>query len=87
MFNQVRAHLERNFPSLEIHGGNFNPPPSRLLLSKLIQAAYMLGIITLLFGERIFPALGIPPPQLYLAARENKVSSLFCFVLFIGWHV
>jgi hypothetical protein len=73
VFNQVRAHLEQVNPSLEIHGGNFHPPPSRMLLSRAIMILAVGCILVLLTGDHLFPLLGMQPPEMYLAARQNKV--------------
>ncbi len=45
----------------------------------------MLGLALLLFGDSIFSALKIPPPPLYLQARDNKIQSFL--ILFIGVNV
>lgn len=73
MFNQVRAHLEQMYPSVEIHGGNLKPPGFRALLSNLVFYAYISAIVILFAGDQIFPALGIQPPQMYRDAQANKV--------------
>eukprot|EP00300_Choanocystis_sp_HF-7_P027273 c32356_g1_i1.p1 GENE.c32356_g1_i1~~c32356_g1_i1.p1 ORF type:complete len:118 (+),score=24.91 c32356_g1_i1:312-665(+) len=47
------------------------------MLAQLLTVVQYSALATLFFGDSIFGALGIRPPQLYLQAQENKAFSAF----------
>jgi len=83
VFQQVRAHLQNQYPNIRIEGRNFIPPFPRPQLYQLVQLAYMSCIALLLFGNYIFPVLGIPPPQIYYDVQANKLAWVFG-IYFVG---
>lgn len=59
---------------MEIRGENFPPPAWKQGVATAVQMAGWSVIAVLLFGERIFKALNIPPPELYRNAMQNQVT-------------
>ena len=74
MYQQVRAHLQNLYPDLSIRGGNFSPGAVKEMLSKAVVLVYMAAIAALVIGNSFFTTLGLPVPDFFRAAQENKVG-------------
>jgi len=53
------------------------------MLSVAVQAATYSIIAILLFGDRIFAALGVPHPELYTSAMKSQGMAIF-MIYFLG---
>ena len=71
------------YPGVEIRGENYPPPPAKQALSSVVQVGTLALLAVLLFGERIFGLLGVPPPEWHRNAMQNQAMALF-FVYFVG---
>jgi hypothetical protein len=71
---------------VQVDGEHFVPPGWRQTLATTLQFA-MWGIVILLFtGDRIFNAVGIPPPEFYRQLQENQVQLLPCRNRLMRFH-
>ncbi|EGD82414.1 hypothetical protein PTSG_03057 [Salpingoeca rosetta] len=61
------------YPDLVIKGENYIPNPNVLTIASIIDLISWTIILLMLFGDYIFNALGIAPPNLYLQAKENSM--------------
>lgn len=73
----MQALLTEKYPGTEVHGENFPAAPWKKTLARIVQACVWAFIAVMLAGDRIFPALQIPPPQLYLDLQQNKLPYIF----------
>jgi len=75
---QIKDALHQQFPHLEINGGNYPTPASKVLLAQCVQAVQFSLIGVALLGDYLFthvlnyPAGG-PFPALYEQIREKKM--------------
>jgi len=75
---QIKDALHQQFPHLEISGGNYPTPASKVLLAQCAQAVQFSLIGVALLGDYLFthvlnyPAGG-PFPPLYEQIREKKM--------------
>lgn len=73
-FVQVSHFVEAHFPGTEVLGVEYPVAFHKALMAKAVMVG-QLGITAVaLAGDRIFPALGIAPPALYVQYRDNKVG-------------
>ena len=78
MFEQYAQFLHQNFPHLSIVGDNYPPSPLRRYLAGIVSVIKLAIIGLVLMGDRlqIFEAINMQPPDIYLWAKQNKVSML-----------
>ena len=68
---------------LDVSGGHFPVPPSKLFLAQALQF-FQVFVFAMLFGaEALFGALGLPTPQPFAALADNKMMS-FLLVWMVG---
>eukprot|EP00730_Choanoeca_flexa_P012946 TRINITY_DN4797_c0_g1_i1.p1 TRINITY_DN4797_c0_g1~~TRINITY_DN4797_c0_g1_i1.p1 ORF type:complete len:125 (+),score=30.86 TRINITY_DN4797_c0_g1_i1:172-546(+) len=65
--------LQQQYPDLEVEGRNAMPPPWKQHLSQAVTIAMWTGLALMFMGDSIFQQLNIPPPELYLQAKENQM--------------
>lgn len=58
-------------------GVNHPPAASRVQLSQAFSFVQYATLATIFFGDSLFQTLNLPPPGLYLQARDNKAWSAF----------
>jgi selT/selW/selH-like putative selenoprotein len=82
MFRQVRAALLNKFPHITVEGSNY--PPSKLsqTVALVIFALQITVISVTLFGEHLFPILGVVPHPLLVRLQANKLN-----VCMVAWFL
>ena len=68
----LKKYIENIDPEVLVTGGEFPPPPSKQMLSKVlgwIQFAFMMFII---MGDTLFRILGRPVPAFYENIKQSK---------------
>lgn len=75
-FFEVRNFVESQYPSFRgnISGANYPPPLFAQYFAQFTSFIWIVGIALLLAGSQIFSALGIPEPEFYHWANNNKVA-------------
>mmetsp|Transcript_10295 Transcript_10295/g.37943 ORF Transcript_10295/g.37943 Transcript_10295/m.37943 type:complete len:144 (-) Transcript_10295:344-775(-) len=77
---QLSKILARRFPDVEIVPSNFEPPFARVAMAKAVGYAQMGTIGLTLFGEKLFPLLGVAEPQGFAGLKDNKFQ-----VVLVAW--
>jgi len=71
---QVRQHLQRFFPNLEVLGAPYPTPPLFQVLSQLVFVFQLALIGGLMFGEAICNMIGRPAPAWFQELGEKKFA-------------
>lgn len=80
---QVQNLISREFPGVEVVPSHYPVAPANLALGKLAGYTQM-GLLALTFaGDKIFPWLGMEPPEFYASVQQNKFGYAMA-VWFIG---
>lgn len=71
---QAKQLLEQQYPRMEVVGSTYPVSLVKQGLAQAVSLAQMAGFAFVVFGERIFEALGYPePPGFYVQnVRQNK---------------
>ncbi len=81
---QVKQLLEQVFPGIEVAGTTYPLSPSKRLLVQAVSAAQM-GALGLVFaGDRLFSALGVPPPAWYVQRVQQSKPTAAIGVWLVG---
>lgn len=75
-FVQVSHFVEAQFPGTEVLGVEYPVAFHKALMAKAVTVGQLGMTAVALGGDRIFPALGIAPPALYVQYREKKMGVL-----------
>eukprot|EP00053_Salpingoeca_punica_P023404 m.9918 g.9918 ORF g.9918 m.9918 type:complete len:117 (-) comp5098_c0_seq1:530-880(-) len=68
---------------MSVVGEYYPPSDTRVRLAGLIQVVYIAVIVSVVFGARIFPALGLNTPPFIANMQDNPL--VWCFVIyFVG---
>jgi thioredoxin reductase-like selenoprotein T len=73
---QASQALQARFPGLEVVSSQYPVTPLKQMAA---QGVFLLqiGLVgVLMFGDHIFPAIGIAPPPLYLQWREKRGGAI-----------
>jgi len=75
---QVKDALRQHFPQLEVNGGNYPAPASKVFMAQILQVVQLSVVALAVAGDYIFtsllnyPANG-PFPPFYEAIREKRM--------------
>ena len=51
------------------------PAPWKVKVSQAFTIIMWTGLAVMMFGDSIFQSLNMPPPELYLKAKQNQVGN------------
>jgi len=76
-FVELQNFLSTRFPELKgrIRGENYPPPAYAQMLVSVVGSLQMGAIVMLLFGNKVFEAIGMPEPAFLNQMRENKMMT------------
>jgi len=77
LYNEVSAHLKHNNPDLVVEGHYHEADEPKPTIAKAVNMLYGFLLVTIIFGDKVFAALGMPMPGLLVQARENQMWSMF----------
>lgn len=72
---QLRQIFAQNFPGVEVIGTNYPPKPTNVAIGKLVNIGSLTTIATSLFGDKLFPLMGLEVPELVNSLQQNKVGA------------
>eukprot|EP00045_Choanoeca_perplexa_P002551 m.25253 g.25253 ORF g.25253 m.25253 type:complete len:117 (+) comp11577_c0_seq2:206-556(+) len=67
---------------MDIEGRNALPDAWKVQLSQFTTIVMWTGLAVMMFGDSIFQTLNMPPPELYLQAKQNQmivITSIWFF--------
>jgi len=84
-FQAVRNELEARYPHLvgRIEGGHYPVDEWKQQLSSMLGYIQSAVLLLVIFGDKIFEALGAPMPELIKGLNENKMAG-FVGVMLVG---
>jgi len=71
----VKNALEAQYPTIPVIGSNYPPPGFNLQVAQVVQAGMLSGIGVTFWGDKVFGALGVTPPEFYNSMKNNKMTT------------
>jgi len=82
-YQQVADYINAKYPTITVTGDNYPPPPTKLLLSKLVTYGQYGVTLLLVAGDWIFKQVGITPPPIYHKIKEKQFIVIMA-AMFLG---
>lgn len=73
MFEQYSAMIVERYPDIKIVGENYAPVAWKIYVAQFLSTTKILIIAFIMFGQNPFEYVGMPAPQIFTWASENKV--------------
>lgn len=71
---QVKEALEGRFPGIEVTGGPYPVAPAKAAIAQAVQIVQYTIIGIMVFGDKLFPMLGMQPPPVYEQIKDKKFA-------------
>lgn len=71
---QLKQAVEGSFPGIEVHGGNYPVSATKARLAQLVTIVKFSIIGIMMFGDKLFPMLGMQPPDMYEQVQDKKFA-------------
>lgn len=71
---QVKEALEGRFPGIEVTGGAYPVAPAKAAVAQAVQVVQYTIIGIMVFGDKLFPMLGMQPPPIYEQIKDKKFA-------------
>ncbi|KAL3159719.1 hypothetical protein ABBQ38_010125 [Trebouxia sp. C0009 RCD-2024] len=71
---QLKQAIEGSLPDIEVRGGTYPVSATKARLSQLITIVQFSIIGVMIFGDKLFPMLGMQPPDMYEQVRDKKFA-------------
>ncbi|WIA37092.1 hypothetical protein OEZ86_014062 [Tetradesmus obliquus] len=84
-FMQAQQLLQQRFPGMEVAGSTYPVPASKQALAQALGLVQMAGFGFVVFGEKIFEALGYAaPPELFVQNVAGNKFGVGIGIWFVG---
>lgn len=71
---QVKEALEGRFPGIEVTGGPYPVAPAKAAVAQAIMVVQYSIIVIMMFGDKVFPMLGMQAPDVYQQVKDKKFA-------------
>eukprot|EP00878_Enallax_costatus_P014671 GHUV01015347.1.p1 GENE.GHUV01015347.1~~GHUV01015347.1.p1 ORF type:complete len:159 (+),score=53.23 GHUV01015347.1:337-813(+) len=83
-FMQVKQLIEQQYPGMQVVGSNYPVSPIKQAAAQAVSIAQMGGFAMVIFGDKVFDSLGVPPPQFYTQNVANNRFGAGVGLWFVG---
>eukprot|EP00878_Enallax_costatus_P031494 GHUV01034442.1.p1 GENE.GHUV01034442.1~~GHUV01034442.1.p1 ORF type:complete len:196 (+),score=46.05 GHUV01034442.1:135-722(+) len=81
---QVKQLIEQQYPGMQVVGSNYPVSPIKQAAAQAVSIAQMGGFAMVIFGDKVFDSLGVPPPQFYTQNVANNRFGAGVGLWFVG---
>jgi len=73
--------VAENYPHIIVSGGQYPPPPHKVLMSKMVTYLQYGVMIVMFAGDWIFNKLGMAPPAIYYRMKEKQTMVIIATMM------